>query len=158
GDMAARAGATSRLAQLNRALVERVRLRRTVDGVLIALYLAIWSSCGLIPFNTTDLEAFFFPAARIALDGHPFGFYAVRLGAAYPNANGPLSLVPLTAVGALAQLLGWIDILTLRRALIFAIFAIFPLLLAHEGLRTIARLNRKRLTGFARYGVFALFL
>ena len=61
-------------------------------------------------------------------------------------------------MGALAQLLGWIDVLTLRRALIFAVFAIFPLLLAHEGLRTIARLNGKPLTGFARYGVFALFL
>jgi hypothetical protein len=146
------------LARINRALIERIGLRRAVDGVLIALYLALWSSCGLIPFNTTDLEAFFFPATRIALQGHPFGVYAVRLGDAYPNANGPLSLVPLTAVGALAQLLGWIDVLTLRRALIFAVFAIFPLLLAHEGLRTIARLNGKPLTGFARYGVFALFL
>jgi hypothetical protein len=158
GDRPARADTTNWLARLNRALVERVRLRRTVDGGLIALYIAIWSSCGLIPFNTTDLEAFFFPAARIALEGHPFGVYAVRLGDAYPNANGPLSLVPLTAVGALAQLLGWIDILTFRRALIFAVFAIFPLLLAREGLRTIARLNGKPLTGFARYGVFALFL
>lgn len=144
-------------ARLNRALVERSQLRRGVDGLLIALYLAIWAACGLVPFNTTDLEAFFFPAARIALAGHPLGVYAVRLGAYYPNANGPLSLVPLTAVGALAQLLGWIDILSLRRALIFAVFALFPLLLAREGLRTIARLNSKPLTGFARYGVVALF-
>ena len=73
GDTLARADMANWLARLNRALVERVRLRRTVDGALIALYLAIWSSCGLIPFNTTDLEAFFFPAARIALEGHPFG-------------------------------------------------------------------------------------
>jgi hypothetical protein len=158
GDTAARADKANWLAWLNRALAERRGLRRAVDVALIALYLALWSSCGLIPFNTTDLEAFFFPAARIALEGHPFGVYAVRLGDAYPNANGPLSLVPLTAVGALAQLLGWIDVLTLRRALIFAIFAIFPLLLAREGLKTIARLNGKPLTGFARYGVFALFL
>jgi hypothetical protein len=146
------------LARLNRALVERPRLRQRVDGLLIALYLAIWSSCGLVPFNTTDLEAFFFPAARIALEGHPLGVYAVRLGEVYPNANGPLSLVPLAAVGALAQLLGWIDILALRRALIFAVFAVFPLLLAREGLRTIARLNGKPLEGFARYGAFLLFV
>jgi len=150
----ARAG---RFARLNRALTERVRLRRGVNGLLTALYMAIWASCGLIPFNTTDLEAFFFPAARIALEGHPFGVYAVRLGEYYPNANGPLSLVPLTAVGALAQSLGWIDVLSLRRALIFAVFALFPLLLAREGLHTIARLNGKPLTGFARYGVVALF-
>src|SRR5690348_8122523 len=67
-------------ARLNRALVERPRLRRRMDGLLIALYLAIWSSRGLVPFNTTDLEAFFFPAARIALEGHPLGAYAVRFG------------------------------------------------------------------------------
>ena len=157
-DAPARANKADWLVRLNRALAKRRGLRRAVDGALILLYLALWSSCGLIPFNTTDLEAFFFPAARIALEGHPFGVYAVRLGDAYPNANGPLSLVPLTAVGALAQLLGWIDVLTLRRALIFAVFAIFPLLLAREGLRTIARLNGNPLTGFARYGVFMLFL
>jgi hypothetical protein len=158
GDRPASVNRAGRLTRLNRALSERTGLRRTVDGVLIALYLAIWSSCGLIPFNTTDLEAFFFPAARIALEGHPLGVYAVRYGEYYPNANGPLSLLPLTAVGALTQLLGWIDVLALRRALIFAVFAIFPLLLAHEGLRTIARLNGKSLTGFVRYGVFALFV
>jgi hypothetical protein len=146
------------LTRINRALAERPRLRRTVDGVLSALYMAIWASCGLVPFNTTDLEAFFFPSARIALAGQPFGVYAVRFGAVYPNANGPLSLAPLTAVGAMAQLLGWIDIITLRRALIFAVFAIFPLLLAREGLRTIARLNGKPLTGLIRYGVAALFV
>src|SRR5262245_3167906 len=110
GDTPVRTGRADWLARLNRALAERIRLRRSVDGALILLYLALWSSCGLVPFNTTDLEAFFFPAARIALQGHPFGVYAVRLGDAYPNANGPLSLVPLTAVGALAQLLGWIDV------------------------------------------------
>jgi hypothetical protein len=157
-DRPPRAKRVDRLAQLNRALSERTGLRRTVDGLLIALYLAIWASCGLIPFNTTDLEAFFFPAVRIALEGHPLGVYAVRYGEVYPNANGPLSLLPLTAVGALTQLLGWIDLLALRRALIFAVFALFPLLLAHEGLRTIARLNRTPLTGFVRYGVFALFV
>jgi hypothetical protein len=67
GDTPARTGRADWLARLNRALIDRRGLRRTVDGALIALYLALWSSCGLIPFNTTDLEAFFFwRATRLA--------------------------------------------------------------------------------------------
>src|SRR5260221_14463326 len=95
---------------------------------------------GLIPINATVLDAFFLPSARIGLEGHPLLDYSLRYAEVYPNANGPLSLLPLTAVAALAQHLGWLDNPPLRRMLVQAVFAVFPLLLVWEALHAIERL------------------
>jgi hypothetical protein len=109
-------------------------------ALLAALYVALWALIGLLPLNPTDLDVFFLPSARIALDGHPLFVYSLRYVEIYPNANGPLSLVPLTAAAALARQLGWLDSPPLRRAVIQAIFALFPLLMTWEALRAIDRL------------------
>src|SRR5579884_3524251 len=74
---------------------------------LFALYFLLWGVISLLPLNPTDLDVFFFPSARIAAQGHPLLVYSLRYGQVYPNANGPLSLVPLTGVVLLAQHLGW---------------------------------------------------
>jgi hypothetical protein len=109
-------------------------------AALVALYIFTWGVIGLIPLNATDLDAFFLPSARIGLDGHPLLDYSLRYADVYPNANGPLSLVPLTAVAALAQHLGWLDNPPLRRMLVQAAFAVFPLLLVWEALQAVERL------------------
>jgi hypothetical protein len=111
--------------------------RRAVIAALVVAYVAAWVLVGLI-FDTTtsDLDLFFWPSAQIAAHGHPLLVYSTRVGQ-YPNANGPLSLIPLTGVVAVADLLGWQDSLRLRAALTLGVFAVFSLLLAVEAVRAV---------------------
>jgi len=97
-------------------------------------------------FDTTnrDLDLFFWPSAQIAAHGHPLLVYAVRAGT-IPNDNGPLSLIPLTGVVAVADLLGWQDSIRLRAALTLGVFAVFSLLLAVEAVRAVEA-GRGRMT------------
>src|SRR5262249_4876204 len=76
----------------------------------------------------------------------------------YPNANGPLSLLPLTLVAWVAAQLGWLGDAQLRRMLVDAAFAIFPVLLAREALLALDRLLPIRLAGPWRWVVLACFL
>ena len=106
----------------------------------------------------TDLDYFFLPAVRIALSGHPLLVYTVRFQTVIANDNGPLALVPLTVVAAVASRLGGPDDERLRRALVLAAFSIFTLLMAREAVGAIDRLRATRLGGLSRvlaYGVFA---
>lgn len=123
-----------------------------------ALYIFGWGASALLPINGTDLDAFFLPSVRIALAGHPLQVYSLRYDTLYPNANGPLSLVPLTAVAALAARLHWLDDAPLRRMLVMASFSIFSLLLAREGVAAVDRLRGTPPRGLWRgvaFGVFA---
>lgn len=132
--------------------------RRGLVALLAGLYILAWGVVSLIPLDPTDLDVFFLPSARIALAGHPLHVYALRFAGDYPNANGPLSLVPLAAVAALAQRLGWLDNPSLVRALVMAVFSVFSLLMAWEGVAAIDRLRGVPLAGWRRlfaYGVFA---
>jgi hypothetical protein len=98
------------------------------------------------------------PAVRIALSGHPLFIYAARFQGVIANDNGPLGLVPLTAVAAVVSRLGWLEDERLRRALIMAAFSTFSLLMAREAVAAIDRLRGARLNGLSRvlaYGVFA---
>jgi hypothetical protein len=137
-------------------------LTRAGIAVLAALYMFVWGLSGLLDINPTDLDAFFLPAVRIALAGHPLHVYSMHLGdldLVYPNANGPLSLAPLTAVAALAAHLGWLDDLYLRRMLVMAAFSAFSLLMAWEGVAAVDRLcgaPLRRVWRVLAYGVFAL--
>jgi hypothetical protein len=131
--------------------------RRGLIAGLSALYIAVAGLIGLFPVDGTDLDAFFFPSARIAVMGHPLLVYSLHYQEIYPNANGPLSLVPLTAVGVLARHLGWLDEPSLRRMLVMAAFSVFTLLLAWEAVAAIDRLRGKPLTGIARLFAFAVF-
>jgi hypothetical protein len=121
-------------------------------------YAVVWAIAGwlwTVPPN--DLDNFFLPAVRIALDGHPLLVYTVRYWTIIANDNGPLGLVTLTPVVAVASRLGWIDDLGLRRLLILGVFSIFSLLMAREAVAAIDRLRGASLEGLSRilaYGVF----
>lgn len=132
---------------------------RTHVGVwlLIALYIALWGFSGVQKLNITDFEAFFLPSARVALAGHPLHIYQVRFQDIYPNANGPLSIAPLTVAAWLAQALGWLDNMELRRMVAMSIFAVFPLLMAREAMLAADRLLGAPLAGFRRLLAYALF-
>lgn len=123
--------------------------------LLIALYICLWGASGLLTLNPTDFDVFFLPSARIALASHPLAMYSVRYQVVYPNANGPLAILPLTLVAALAQRLGWLGDIYLRRMLVMAAFSVFSLLLGREALLAVDRLRGERLGGNARLLAYA---
>ncbi len=104
-----------------------------------AVYYLLWAITAFDKVNPTDLDIFFIPATRIALAGRPLEVYTLRIGLEYPNANGPLSLLPLTFAAWLAQAHGWLGDPIMRRMLVFAICAPFPLLVGWEALRAMER-------------------
>ena len=126
---------------------------------LILLYLGFRAvGAALAPARETDLEMFFLPSAKIALAGRPLHLYEVRLDV-YPNANGPLGMVPLTLVAAIAERLGVLDERVLFRVMVALAFSLFPLLMAREAVRTIELCRGEALRGTHRllvYGVFVL--
>ena len=122
-------------------------------------YVALWFGVGLLPFQPTDLDIFFWPSAKVAVTGHPLLVYTAGGHDTYPNANGPLALVPLSAVGVLVNAFGWLDAATPRRAIALAFFSLFLLLMAREAVRAIDRLRGRPLRGYLRlfaYGAMAL--
>lgn len=119
-------------------------------GVWVGAYAALWFVVGLLPIMATDLDLFFWPSAKTALAGHPLMVYAPEGHDAYPNANGPLALVPLTAVGAVVQALGWLEDMHLRRAVAQAAFSLFIVLMAVEAVAAIEKLRGERLGRIAR--------
>jgi len=133
-------------------------VQRTVTWALGFAYGVVWAIAGwlwTVPPN--DLDNFFLPAVRIALGGHPLLIYTVRYWAVIANDNGPLGLVPLTPVVAVASRLGWMDDVGLRRLLILGVFSIFSLLMAREAVAAIDRVRGASLEGLSRvlaYGVF----
>jgi hypothetical protein len=134
-------------------------MTRAGSWLLGFAYAAGWAIVGWL-WNgpPTDLDLFFFPAVRIALSGHPQLVYAVRYQTVIANDNGPLGLVPLTAVAAVASWFGWED-KRLLRTLVLAVFSIFTLLMAREAVIAIDRLRRASLAGLSRilaYGVFVV--
>ena len=114
----------------------------------------LWVAVALFPLRPSDLDGFFWPSAQTALDGHPLLVYKPAGDMAYPNANGPLALVPLTAIGALVRALGWMDVLHLRRAVALGAFSLFILLMAREGVGAIERLQGRRLPTWPRLLVY----
>ncbi|TMC63449.1 MAG: hypothetical protein E6J16_09115 [Chloroflexota bacterium] len=135
-------------------------MTRIVTWALGFAYAAAWGILGwLWRGPPTDLDYFFLPAVRIALRGHPLLVYTVRFQTVIANDNGPLGLVPLTAVAAVASWLGWPGDVRLLRALVLAAFSISTLLMAREAVKAIDRLRGVRLAGRSRvvaYGVFTL--
>src|SRR5487761_2465120 len=133
-------------------LTPRWRWRLTV-ALAVAVYFLFWGVTAFDKVNPTDLDIFFMPAARIALDGRPLEVYTLRVGLLYPNANGPLSLLPLTLAAWLARAHGWLDDPMLRRMLVFVICAPFPLLVGWEASRAVERFGPP-LRGIARALVY----
>jgi hypothetical protein len=109
---------------------------------LVVLYLAAWALSPLVVKTTpSDLDIYFWPSAETVVNGHPLLIYSAHIRDIYPNANGPLGLVLLVPVAALANTLGWADNLGLRAGLTDAVVALFAVLLAHE---TVVLIRRER--------------
>src|SRR3989449_1034916 len=134
-------------------------VKRAAIWALGFTYAAAWAIAGwLWRGPLTDLDYFFLPAVRIALSGHPLLIYTVRFKQIIANDNGPLALVPLTAVAAVASRVGWLDDERLRRMLVLGAFSIFSLLMAREAVAATDRLPGTSLaagSGLRAYGVFA---
>ena len=126
-------------------------------ALLVGVYCALWNVVARFPIDRNDLDAFFVPAARIVLSGHPFDAYSLLYLDLYPNANGPLSLAPLTVATAVASWQGVLADMTLRRVVMMTLFAPFVLLMAREAVVAIDRLRGERLRGWARLIVYAVF-
>lgn len=128
----------------------RLRWRwRVLLALAVAFYYLIWAATAFDKVNPTDLDIFFLPAAKIAVLGRPLSVYTLRVGFIYPNANGPLSLIPLTLAAWLAHALGWLGDPYLRRMLVFVVCAPFPLLVGWEAARAVDRFGPP-LVGMAR--------
>ena len=133
-------------------------MRRAATWGLGLAYAVVWAIAGWLWMGPpTDLDEFFLPAVRIALSGHPLLVYTVRFQAIIANDNGPLGLVPLTAVAAVASRLGWLDDARLLRTLVLAAFSIFTLLMAREAVAAIDRLRGVSLRGLSRLLAYAVF-
>jgi hypothetical protein len=132
--------------------------RRIGIVLLVLLYLGFWAVMSRQITNPTDFDVFFLPSAKIALSGHPFDIYQVRYSANYPNANGPLSILPLALVASLAQALGIINDFTRCRMLVVVIFAVFPLLLGREAVLSLDLFLKRPLGGFRRVLAYAIFV
>ncbi|HKW23875.1 MAG TPA: hypothetical protein VJO13_21035 [Ktedonobacterales bacterium] len=133
------------------------RLQPWGIALLVALYCGLWNLAARLPLHRTDLDAFFVPASRIALSGHPFDVYSLRYQGDYPNANGPISLIPLTLASAIASWQGMLNDIELRRVVVMTIFAPFVLLMAREAVAAVDQLRDKRLMGVWRFAAYALF-
>jgi hypothetical protein len=122
-------------------------------------YVALWVLVGLLPINQTDLDIFFWPSATFAVHGRPLMVYSPAGQSLYPNANGPLALVPLTAVGLVADRLGWLYSVPNRRVLALGFFSLFLILMSREGMAAIDRVRHRPVTGMPRLlGYCALLL
>jgi len=119
-------------------------------------YVVLWFGVGFLPIQPTDLDIFFWPSAKLAVTGHPLLVYSAAGNNAYPNANGPLALVPLTAVGLFVNAFGWLDSTTPRRAVALAVFSVFLLLMSREAVAAIERIRGTRLTGYPRLFAYAV--
>ena len=119
-------------------MAPHLRLTRPLSLALLAVAFMAASAVAVLLFDIskTDLDVFFWPSAEIAVHGHPLLVYTLRAGP-YPNANGPVSLLPLGLVAAVINAFGWQDSMRLRDALTVGVFAVFSLLMAREAVLAI---------------------
>ena len=111
---------------------------RAVTAGLGAVYVAASVVAPLILKTTpSDLDLYFWPSAETVVSGHPLLIYAAHAHDVYPNANGPLGLVPLIPIASLANAFGWAGTLAGRAALAGAVVSLAVLLLAHQAVRLV---------------------
>ena len=111
---------------------------RAVTAGLGAVYVAASVVAPLILKTTpSDLDLYFWPSAETVISGHPLLIYAAHQHDVYPNANGPLGLVPLIPIAALFNSAGWAGTLAGRAALAGAVVSLVVLLLAYQTVRLV---------------------
>ncbi len=104
------------------------------------LYAAAWVLFSLVLKTTpSDLDLYFWPSAETIVHGHPLLIYSAYGHDVYPNANGPLGLVPLIPVVALANALGWAGNIGARSALAGAVVSVFVMVLACQVVGMVGR-------------------
>jgi hypothetical protein len=123
----------------------------------VIAYVALWGAVAFFPTPGNDLDEFFWPSARTAIAGQPLMVYQPAGQHTYPNANGPLALVPLGLAGGAVQALGWTGSMQLRRLVALPLFSLFILLMAREAVMAIERLRGMRLPDRARLFAYAAF-
>jgi uncharacterized membrane protein len=126
-------------------------------AVGVLAYMFAWASVALLPIPGNDVDAFFWPSAREALNGNPLLIYHPMGQSLYPNANGPLSILPLALVGTLLRAMGGAETLVVRRFVVLFFFSLFVLLMSREAILTVERLRGERLGRVARPLGFACF-
>jgi hypothetical protein len=115
-----------------------VRRRAAIAG-LATLYIAAWTLVSFaLKTRPSDLDLYFWPAAETVVRGHPLLIYSAHLRDTYPNANGPLGLLPVLPMAALANALGWAGNLGARAAFAGAATSVVILLLTFQGVRLVA--------------------
>ncbi len=113
---------------------------RAVFAGVGALYVAMFAVASLALKTTpSDLDYFFWPASETVVSGHPLLVYSTPLTIVSANDNGPLGLVPLVPVAAVANALRVAGNLGIRAALVDSVMALFILLLAYQAVRLITR-------------------
>jgi hypothetical protein len=112
---------------------------RAVIAGLGAVYVAASAVTPLVLKTTpSDLDVYFWPSAETVVSGHPLAIYSATLNPIVFNDNGPVGLIPLVPIAALANALGWAGSLAGRAALTGAMVSLFVLLLAYQTVRYIA--------------------
>lgn len=106
-------------------------------GALFVTYAALWAASAVFLRGRSDLDLFFWPTAQAVVSGHPFSIYASNNLGAGPYANGPLGLVPLIPLVAIADAGGWAGNIPLRAAAANAVYSVGSLLMAVVALRLI---------------------
>ena len=131
---------------------------RSVPPVVwVVAYAALWGLVALLPLDGTDLDQFFWPSARTALAGHPLLVYQAAGQLPYPNANGPLSLLPLGLAGMAVNALHGMGSIYLRRLVALPLFSVFILLMAREAVTAVDNLRDRRLAGRPRLLAYMAF-
>ena len=114
-----------------------LRIGRRVEPYLVATaFLAGLALASFAFWSKSDLDLFRWPMAELALHGHPLFIYTVHAGI-WRSDNGPLSLLPLTAVVASVNALGWQADAPLRDAVVMGVFGLFALAFAREAVRAV---------------------
>jgi hypothetical protein len=112
---------------------------RAVTTGLGAVYVAASTVSPLVLKTTpSDLDLYFWPSAQTVLAGHPLLIYSTNPHAIFFNDNGPVGLIPLVPIAALANALGWAGSLAGRAALTGAVVSLFALLLSYQAVRFVA--------------------
>jgi hypothetical protein len=119
-----------------RAAIPWPAARRAAPHLLAPAFLAGLALATLALWSRSDLDLFRWPMAELALHGHPLLVYTVHSGI-WRSDNGPLSLLPLTAVVAAVNAVGWQTDAPLRDAVVVGLFGLFALAFAREAVRSV---------------------
>ena len=114
-----------------------------IIGIAIVGYVVGWAGSPLVlGYGHSDLDLFFWPSVQLAAHGHALSIYTSQAHLDYPNANGPLGLLPLIPIALVGNAMGWASQLPLVAAASDAVAAVFMVLLTWQAMRLIGAPRR----------------